>query len=197
MLRARFSRAAGLLAGLLAAALLLAACTGSDAVDQSANGTFQFVGGTPLGKLIPASQRKTAADFDGTLLDGGTFSLKSTKGKAVVLNFWASWCTPCRTELPQFDLLYRKVKSRGATFLGIDTKDDKGKGRDFVRTNDISFPSVYDEPGETAVRLGKLPAAALPFTVLLDKRGKVAAVYLVRLSYNDLQAPLDRLLAER
>ena len=185
------------LLSLLAAALLLSACTGSDAVDQNAAGNFEFSGGTPLGKLIPAGERKPAADFDGTLIDGGKFALKSTAGRPVVLNFWASWCPPCRTELPQFDLLYRKVKSRGATFVGIDTKDDKGKGRNFLKSNDISFPSVYDEPGETAVRLGKIPAAALPFTVLLDRRGKVAAVYLVRLSYKDLETPLDRLLAER
>jgi peroxiredoxin len=190
---------ASYLAALLAAAFLLSACTGgSDAVDQSANGNFRFNGGTQLGKLIPEAKRKPAADFDGKLLDGGTFSLTSTKGKPVVLNFWGSWCPPCRTELPQFDLLYRNVmKARGVAFLGIDTKDDKGKGRDFVRTNDISFPSIYDEPGETAVRLGKLPAAGLPFTVLLDRQGKVAAVYLFALSYNDLHAALDRLLAER
>jgi thiol-disulfide isomerase/thioredoxin len=190
---------ASYLAALLAAAVLLAACTGgSDAVDQNANGTFKFSGGTQLGKLIPEAKRKPAANFDGKLLDGGAFSLTSTKGKPVVLNFWGSWCPPCRTELPQFDLLYRNVmKARGVSFLGIDTKDDKGKGRDFVRTNDISFPSIYDEPGETAVRLGKLPATGLPFTILLDRQGKVAAVYLVALSYRDLQQALNKLLAER
>jgi peroxiredoxin len=184
-------------ASLLAAALLLSACAGSDAVDQNGASTFDFHGATKLGTLIPEAKRKPAAEFEGSLIDGGRFSLKSTRGKAVVLNFWASWCTPCRTELPQFDLLYREVKSRGATFLGIDTKDDKGKGRSFLKNNDISFPSIYDEPGETAVRLGNIPSAALPFTVLIDKQGKVAAVYVVRVSIKDLAPPLDRLLAER
>ena len=184
------------LASLIAAALLLSACTGSDAVDQNAAGTFEFKGATPLGKLWPAAKRKPAADFDGKLLDGGTFSLASTKGKAVVLNFWASWCTPCRTELPQFDLLYRKMKTQGAAFVGIDSKDAAGSARSFVKNYDITFPSVYDEPGRTAVRLGHLPVAALPFTVLLDKQGRVAAVYALKLSYKDLEAPLERLLAE-
>src|SRR4051812_26108519 len=136
------------LLSLFAAAALLSACTGSDAVDQNGNGNFKFLGGTQMGKLIPAGQRKAAADFDGKLLDGGSFSLKSAHGRPVVLNFWASWCTPCRIELPQFDLLYRKLKPRGATFVGVDTKDDKGKGRAFVKDNDITFPSIYDEPGE-------------------------------------------------
>ena len=193
-----FRAAAYLWASLLAAALLLSACTGSDAVDQNGVSTYEFKGATQLGKLIPEKQRRPAADFDGKLLDGGTFSLASTKGKAVVLNFWGSWCTPCRTELPQFDLLYRNVmKARGVTFLGVDSKDDAGKGRDFVRANDISFPSVYDEPGRIPVRLGHLPAIALPFTVLLDRQGRVAAVYALQLSYKDLKASLDRLLAER
>ena len=185
-------------ASLIAAALLLSACTGSDAVDQNGVSTYQFKGATQLGKLIPATNRKPAADFDAKLLDGGTFKLASTRGKAVVLNFWGSWCTPCRTELPQFDLLYRKVmKARGVTFLGVDSKDDAGAGRDFVRTNDISFPSVYDEPGRVPVRLGHLPATSLPFTVLIDPKGRVAAVYALQVSYKDLEGALDRLLAER
>ena len=187
------------LASLIAAALLLSACTGSDAVDQNGVSTYQFKGATQLGKLIPATNRKPAADFDAKLLSGGgTFKLASTRGKAVVLNFWGSWCTPCRTELPQFDLLYRKVmKARGVTFLGVDSKDDAGAGRDFVRTNDISFPSVYDEPGRVPVRLGHLPATSLPFTVLIDPKGRVAAVYALQVSYKDLEGALDRLLAER
>ena len=185
------------LASLIAAALLLSACTGSDAVDQNGVSTYQFKGATQLGKLIPAADRKPAADFDAKLLNGGSFSLASTKGKAVVLNFWGSWCTPCRTELPQFDLLYRNVmKARGVTFLGVDSKDDAGKGRDFLRTNDITFPSVYDEPGRIPVRLGHLPATAFPFTVLLDAKGRVAAVYALQVSYKDLEQALNRLLAE-
>ncbi|HVU92038.1 MAG TPA: TlpA disulfide reductase family protein [Jatrophihabitans sp.] len=185
------------LAVLIAALLTVSACTGSDAVDQSAASTFKFHGATKLGEVFPQSQRKPAADFDGKLLDGGTFSLASTKGKVVVLNFWGSWCPPCRTELPQFDLLYRKVKSRGVAFVGVDTKDAKGNAENFVRTNDITFPSIYDEPGEVAVRLGNLPAVSLPFTVLVDQQGKVAAVYVQRMSYDDLKTALDKLLAER
>jgi alkyl hydroperoxide reductase subunit AhpC len=66
-----------------------------------------------------------------------------------------------------------------------------------VKDYDISYPIVYDEQGETALRLGDLPATALPFTVLIDKLGKVAAVYVVRLSAKDLTSALDKLLAER
>jgi peroxiredoxin len=182
---------------LLAAVLTLAACAGTDAVDQNAGSTFQFHSGTPLGSLYPQNERKPAGSFTGTLLDGGTTSLAATAGKVVVLNFWASWCEPCKIETPQFDLVYRKMKSRGVAFLGIDTKDVKSNAQAFVRSYDISYPIVYDETGATALRLGDLPATALPFTVLLDKHGRVAAVYIVRLSAKDLTRALDRLLAER
>src|SRR3954471_19633539 len=175
---------------LLAAALVLSACTGSDAVDQTGGGTFKFGGATRLGDLYPQSHRKAAADFDGKLLDGGTFKLASTRGKVVVLNFWASWCGPCKTETPQFDLLYRQIKAKGVDFVGIDTKDVKSNAKSFIKNNDISYPIVFDEPGETALRLGNLPATALPFTVLLDQQGKVAAVYVIRLSAKDLQTAI-------
>ncbi|HEU5267475.1 MAG TPA: TlpA disulfide reductase family protein [Jatrophihabitans sp.] len=181
---------------LAAAAILLSACTGSNAVDQNPNGTFKFTSGTALGTLYPQADRKKAGDFTAPLLDGGKTSLATTKGKIVVLNYWASWCTPCRTETPQFDLLYRKIKNQGVEFLGIDTKDEKSDAEAFVKQNDISFPTVYDEQGETAIRLGNIPQTALPFTVLIDKQGKVAAVYKIALSAKDLQRAIVALQAE-
>jgi peroxiredoxin len=170
------------LSALLAAVLVLAACTGKDAVDQNADSTFKFHSGTPLGQLYPTADRKPAGSFTGTLLDGGSTSLAATRGKVVVINFWAAWCAPCKTETPQFDLVYRKLKSRGVDFLGVDTKDVKSNAQAFVRDYDISYPIIYDEQGATALRIGDLPAMALPFTVLLDKRGRVAAVYIERLT---------------
>jgi peroxiredoxin len=183
---------------LAAVAVLVAACTGSNAVDQTSNGTFKFNRGTALGALYPVKDRKPAGNFSAVLLSGdGKVDLASTKGKIVVINYWASWCTPCRTETPQFDLLYRKIKTQGVDFLGIDTKDEKGDARSFVKQNDITFPIVFDEQGETAIRLGNIPQTALPFTVLLDKQGRVAAVYQIALSAKDLQRAITKLQAER
>jgi peroxiredoxin len=179
----------------LAAAVLLTACTGSNAVDQT-NSTFKFSSGTPLGKLYPAADRKKAGGFSGTLLDGGTTSLAADRGKIVVINFWAAWCGPCKTETPQFDSVYRQLKARGVDFMGVDTKDVKSNAQAFVKDYGISYPIVYDEPGEIALRLGDLPDTALPFTVLIDRAGRVAAVYIIRLSADDLTTALDKLLAE-
>lgn len=182
----------------LAAVVVLAACTGSNAVDQNGNsGGFTFKSGTQLGQLYPVADRKVAGSFDGKLLDGSAYSSKSNAGKVTVINFWATWCGPCKTETPQFDSVYRKVKSQGVEFVGIDTKDLKSKAQTFVTDNKITYPIVSDEVGETSIRLGKIPQASLPFTVLLDKQGRVAAVYVIRLSPVDLTRSIDKLLAEK
>jgi len=169
----------------------LSACSSAGSSD-----TYRFTSATQLGKVVPAADRKPAGRFTGTLIDGGTIGLGDLHGKVAVLNFWASWCAPCRIESPQLDLVYRRMKSRGVEFIGVDTKDAKSNAQAFVRDFHISYPIVFDEQGEIAVRLGNLPARGLPFTVLLDKFGHVAAVYVGELTAKDLQGPLDELRAE-
>ena len=179
------------------AALLLAGCTGKNAVDQSAGGQFRFVSGTGVGKTVAAADRKKAGGFTGELLNGGKLSLSQSADKIVVINFWATWCSPCTVETPQFDSVYRANKAKGVDFIGIDTKETStDAAKAFVKDNDISFPIVSDEQGETAIALGKIPARALPFTVILDRQQRVAAVYLRTLTPKDLQPVLDKLLAE-
>jgi peroxiredoxin len=190
------SAAAALLAATISAALLLTACTGKNAVDQSGS-TFRFVTGTSAGKVIPIGQRKAAGQFTGDLLNGGSYALRQDAGKVVVINFWATWCGPCTTETPQFDSVYRSVRDQGVDFVGIDTKEGgKDAPRAFVKDNKISYPIVWDEQARTAVALGKVPALSLPFTVLIDKQQRVAAVYLHQLTAKDLQPVLASLIAE-
>jgi thiol-disulfide isomerase/thioredoxin len=177
--------------------VLCAALLAVSACSSGGNGsTYRFRSAQQLDTLIAKADRKPAGSFTGPLLAGGTTSLAAYRGKVVVLNFWASWCTPCKIETPQFDLVYRQLKGDGVDFVGIDTKDIKSKAVSFVKDFDISYPIVYDEQGEVAVRLGDLPARALPFTVLIDKRGDVAAVYAQRLTAKDLQGPLATLRRE-
>ena len=94
-------------------------------------------------------------------------------------------------------MVYRANKAKGVVVIGIDTKETStDAAKAFVKDNDISYPIVSDEQGETAVALGKIPALALPFTVILDRQQRVAAVYLHPLTAKDLQPVLDKLLAE-
>jgi thiol-disulfide isomerase/thioredoxin len=180
----------------MACALVLAGCTGKDAVNQSGGSLYQFSSATKLGETISLSSRKSPKDITGDLLAGGTYRLTSDNGKVVVLNFWASWCSPCRTEMPGFDGLYREVKS-SVDFVGVNTKDgSESAAKAFVSDNSISYPIVVDEPGKIALALGHIPSGSLPFTVVLDKQHRVAAVYLGALQAADLQPVLTKLSAE-
>ncbi len=190
-------RRSRLLAAVAACLLAATACsTGNDAVDQSAGGQFRFVGATAKGTTIPANDRKTAGDMHGTLLDGGSFQLSTDRGKVVVINYWASWCGPCVAETPQLDALYREVKPKGIQFVGVDTKDEQSAAQAFVTDNHISYPIVFDQNAQTALQLGKVPALSLPFTVVIDKAQRVAAVYVGSVLPADLQPVLTSLNAE-
>ena len=185
-------------ASLAALALVATGCTGKNAVDQTAGNQFRFVSANKLGTAWASADRKKAGDFTAQLLDGkGSLTLSQDAGKVVVVNFWASWCAPCRIESPQLDSVYRAYKSKGVDFVGVDFKDSiRAQAQSFVENNDISYPIVYDQQGKTAVELGKLPALGLPFTVLIDRQQRVAAVYTQALSPKDLEPVLNKLLAE-
>jgi peroxiredoxin len=175
----------------------MAACTGgTDAVVQP-DGSFRYVQSTQKGTVIPASSRKKAGPVKGELLSGGSYALADDTGKVVVLNFLASWCGPCQTETPQFDALYRERKASGIRFVGLDVKEPgKDTAKSWIEDKQITFPIVYDEKAKTAQQLGNVPVAALPGTVIIDKLGRVAAVYVGSVLPKDLSPALDTLAKE-
>ena len=106
-------------------------------------------------------------------LKGNQVSLNSFKGQVVVLNFWATWCVPCRIEMPAFENLYRRYRSQGVTVLGVSL--DKGadeKVKKFVEEYQLSFPILMDSDGK-AEKL--YPSVSIPFTFVIDKAGRIVA----------------------
>ena len=190
------SRLAGL--GALAAVALLGGCsTGDDAVDVNNGGQFRFVAGTPAAELIPDAERASAPEFSGTLLSGEPFSSTELAGDVAVLNFWGSWCPPCRVETPEFQEVYDEVRDDGVQFLGLNVKDyDQQFADAFVADKGITFPSLYDPKGRVALAFRNYPAAAIPSTIVLDRQGRVAAVYTGEVRQDDLRTVLARLTAE-
>jgi len=179
-----------------AAVLAVASCsTGTDAVDQSTGGQFRFVAGTGKGETIPAAQRKQAPAVTGLLLGGGEFDLAAQRGNVVVLNFWASWCAPCRVESPEFDQVYRQTRQQGVEFVGVNIKDLKSAASEFVRVHKISYPSVYDQAGKLTLAFRKAPSG-LPYTIVMDKQGRVAAFYVTPLLAGDITPVVQRLAEE-
>jgi thiol-disulfide isomerase/thioredoxin len=185
-------RRSGVLAAVLAVLFVLTACSGG-----GGSRTYTFQGATKLGSLIPVADRKPAGDVRAPLLDGhGDFRLSGDKGKVVLLNFWATWCPPCRVEAPQLDNVYRAYKAKDVLIVGVDTKDfPRSKPESFVSDNQITYPIVFDEQGESIVTLGSIPGS-LPFSVLVDRQGRVAAVYIGPVTPKDLSPVLDQLRAE-
>ena len=182
---------------LAAGALALTGCTtGDGAVDVNNGGEFRFVEGTPRGEVIPEGERAGAPEFSGTLLDGGDFSSTELAGDVAVVNFWGSWCAPCRVESPEFQEVYAEVRDRGVQFLGINVKDTDQLARAFEQNFGIEFPSLDDPRGEVALAFRDYPANAIPSTIVLDQQSRVAAVYTGTVAQDDLRGVLDLLLAE-
>ncbi|MGY2128764.1 TlpA family protein disulfide reductase [Blastococcus sp. SYSU DS0617] len=186
-----------LLLTLFAGALVLTGCaTGEGAVSVNNGGEFRFVEGTPSGEVIPPGERATAPEFAGTLLDGEEFSSTELAGDVAVLNFWGSWCAPCRVESPEFQEVYAEVRDDGVQFLGINVKDTDQLARAFEDNFGIEFPSLDDPRGEVALAFRDYPASAIPSTIVLDRESRVAAVYTGAVRQDDLRVVLDQLLTE-
>ncbi|WP_229742149.1 TlpA disulfide reductase family protein [Gordonia jinhuaensis] len=174
-----------------------ACSTGDDAVSQG--DTFQFV--SPNGKTEifynPPSERKHIRDLSGPdLLTGNTIHLSDFAGKVVVINVWASWCGPCRTESDDLEQTYAATKDRGVAFLGIDFRDDKGSAQDFVRNRNVAYPSIYDYGGRSLVAL-TTPTSVVPTTVVLDRDHRAAAVFLRTVNSDELTTLVQGLAAEQ
>jgi cytochrome c biogenesis protein CcmG, thiol:disulfide interchange protein DsbE len=103
----------------------------------------------------------------------GESSLDDYRGRVVVLNFWASWCAPCRDEAPLLQRWHRRIAPRGGTVLGVDALDATDDAREFVRRFGITYPNVRDVSG---ARLRPFGIAAYPETFVLDRRGRIAAL---------------------
>ena len=185
------------LAAAVAVAALLTGCTsGPDAVDVNNGGEFRYVAATPAGEVIPEVERSSAPEFSGTLLDGEAFESSSLEGDVAVLNFWGSWCAPCRVETPAFSEVSEEYADEGVQFLGINVKETDQQFADaFVRDKGIAFPSVYDPRGEVSLAFRDYPPSAIPSTIVLDRRYRVAAVYTGEVQQDDLRRAIDQALA--
>ena len=113
-----------------------------------------------------------APHFDLPLLDkrARKLDLASYRGRAVVVNFWASWCGPCRDEAPLLQSAWERHRSRGVVVIGVDTRDLISDAREFVDKYGVTYPNVYDGPGKLTDSYG---LTGFPETFFLDRNGKI------------------------
>ncbi|MFI6077643.1 TlpA disulfide reductase family protein [Actinoplanes sp. NPDC051343] len=145
-------------------------------------------------ECAPGRRTPIKKDVKGQLLDGTSYDLAGDKGKVVVVNFWGSWCAPCRAEADDLEKTYQETKSKGVAFLGIDSRDDKDAAKAFVRGR-ATYPSIYDSDGKVALQFD-VTQVATPQTLVLDRQGRIAYAIRDATVYTQLLPMVQRVAAE-
>jgi thiol-disulfide isomerase/thioredoxin len=163
------------LVGLLAAGLLLGGCVSAGPAQTAATAPMAASASDAPGTTIfPVSQRRPAPALTGSTLDGHRLALAALTGSGVVvLNVWASWCTSCKEEAAAIAAV--AADQRAVRFLGIDELDPPAKARTFLASVGTTYPQLADPEGNVLRALTLLPQSAIPSTLLLDSRGRMAA----------------------
>jgi cytochrome c biogenesis protein CcmG/thiol:disulfide interchange protein DsbE len=141
--------------------------------------------GVALGEAAPAESLPR-------LEGGGDESLAAYRGRWVLVNFWASWCVPCREEAPALERFQRRHGEGNFTVVGIDSRDLSGDGRDFVQQYGLSYPQLRDGDGDAAHAFG---TTGVPENFLIDPRGKVRLLVRGPVTAEYLRKAVEPMLA--
>jgi len=184
------------LALLLALIAGLSGCSTGAQAGPGSNDT-NYVSGSAGTTQFKAGHRPAAPKVSGATLTGQRLNLTSFRGKVVVLNFWASWCAPCRSEAPVLAQLSRAYQAKGVQFIGINIKDPgRPNGEAYQRSFGIRYPSLYDPAGQILLAFRQtVPPSAIPSTLVIDRTGRIAARTIGAIHYTGLKDLIGRLTA--
>lgn len=122
------------------------------------------------GQVLAANTSGPAPDFTLKSRSGENIKLSELRGQVVMINFWASWCGPCRQEMPILDQLYQRYEPMGFTLLGVNVEEDSAAAEKVLREIPVSFPVLYDSKNQVSENY---QVRAMPSTFLIDRDGKV------------------------
>jgi peroxiredoxin len=128
----------------------------------------------PASAAVEIAPGVTAPGFELMSSSGKPLSLADLKGQVVLINFWASWCGPCRQEMPILDQLYRSYKEAGFTLLGVNVEPSAHDAAGFLKGTPVSFPILFD-PHSQVSKLYQV--TGMPSTIIVDRDGKVRYVH--------------------
>lgn len=140
----------------------------------------------------PPAERQRMPDISMATLDGGDWKLSDHRGQVVLVNLWASWCPPCRSETPGFVKIAGEFRGRGLQVVGINMDEELANAREFVGRYRIPYPTLLPPRDSFANAVESLPT-----TFLVDGAGRVARTYVGAVSERDLRAGITALLDER
>ncbi len=154
-------------------------------------------GGRPGGIFINSNGGEVdvdaalAPDFSVTTFDGETITLSGLRGKVVMVDFWASWCPPCRVESPDLVSAYRSFQDREVEFVGIDVWDSESAGRRFVAEQGLPYPNALDTNGFITIDYG---VTGIPEKFFIDREGRVVRKYVGPIRAEELSRILNEIL---
>jgi thiol-disulfide isomerase/thioredoxin len=160
-------------AAAVVAVVALAGGGGKGLAPEAATGQVELVGSGVA--VVPEAERPPLPAFSGRTLDGKELDLASLRGRPLVLNFWASWCGPCRAEQQGLELASRTLAGRDVRMVGVNIRDDRGAAASYLEEFGVGYPSLFDRAALLSARLGALGPQAPPYTLVVDARGRVAA----------------------
>ena len=180
-----------------AASLTLTACAGGGIAQSTpASNGQSFVSGDG-GTTVFGGSAPQAPPVTGTTLGGAKLSLSRFRGHVLVLNFWGSWCTPCRAEAPELAALARAFSPSDVAFLGVDIRDTPASAEAFQRNFKIAYPSLNDPGGQIALDFhSTVPPAGIPTTLVISRSGRIAARIIGEVSYSGLHGLIFKTLAQ-
>ncbi|RFA17099.1 hypothetical protein B7R22_01665 [Subtercola boreus] len=175
-IRAR-KRAALAVAAAAIALGVLAGCSSDPFAAQYRSGdSKQYIAGDGTVTEIPLADRAAPVSFTGTTETGASVDSSQYLGQVLVLNFWYAGCAPCRAEAPALETLNTKYTDNGASFLGVNVRDQAATAVAFGTSFGVTYPSVIDTDGAVQLAMsGVVAPNAVPTTLVIDKQGRVAA----------------------
>ena len=155
-----------------------------------------YVDGNPQAVLYAPGHRAQVPEFSGRTLTGSPLSFATYRGRVVVLNFWGSWCPPCRSEGPTLAALSSKYSHAKVSFLGVDVEDTPVNAEAFEQGFGISYPSLND-PGQAVAQVisSVVPITATPTTLVIDPTGRVAGAIFGTATYSVLNEMISKVAA--
>ncbi len=182
---------AAMLAAVALVAVLVAGWAGSGQRDVTE------VDGNASAVLYTAGHQPLAPDFTATTLTGSTLNFASYRGQVVVLNFWGSWCGPCREEAPTLAVAAEQYRKAGVDFLGVDVRDTTASAEAFTRNFGITYPSVSDAGSVITLDFtAVVPIAATPTTLVIDRTGHIAGAVFGPATMGELTAMLAKVTGQ-